>query len=162
MACGPDFRCNLRGIASSRNCPTLPRRRTMRPLPASTCRSQATPGRPGLRLPVETPKRRQILAAGPQPFPEPTNPASSASGLQDIKTVPAGSATNTGESGRDELFRLQRTVSFVTVPVTVKDNEGKLVDGLLAKRLQHLRRWGQAADQALYQRSVPAFCRADH
>ena len=50
---------------------------------------------------------------------------------QGIKTVPAGSASNAGESGRDELFRLQRTVSFVTVPVTVKDDEGKLVDGLL-------------------------------
>ena len=28
---------------------------------------------------------------------------------------------------------LTKTVSFVTVPVTVKDNEGKLVEGLLAK-----------------------------
>jgi VWFA-related protein len=60
-----------------------------------------------------------------------TNPQAPPPGSQEIKTVPAGSASNAGESGRDELFRLQRTVSFVTVPVTVKDDEGKLVDGLL-------------------------------
>ena len=67
---------------------------------------------------------------GSQPFPEPTNPQAPPPG-SGITTVPAGGAPNTGESGRDELFRLQRTVSFVTVPVTVKDDEGKLVDGLL-------------------------------
>ncbi len=68
--------------------------------------------------------------SGPQSS-EPLNPEAPPPGSQEIKTVPPGSASNTGESGRDELFRLQRTVSFVTVPVTVKDNEGKLVDGLL-------------------------------
>ena len=54
-------------------------------------------------------------------------------GSQEIKTVPPGSVPNGGGSGRDELMTLQKTVSFVTVPVTVKDDEGKLVDGLLAK-----------------------------
>lgn len=53
-------------------------------------------------------------------------------GSQEIKTVPAGSAPKQGESGRDELFRLQVAVSFVMVPVTAKDESGKLVDGLLA------------------------------
>ena len=68
--------------------------------------------------------------SGQQQTPK-TNPQPPPPGSQEIKTVPPGSASNAGESGRDELFRLQRTVSFVTVPVTVKDNEGKLVDGLL-------------------------------
>jgi VWFA-related protein len=34
---------------------------------------------------------------------------------------------------REQLFILQRQVSFVTVPVTVKDRDGHLVEGLLAK-----------------------------
>ena len=47
--------------------------------------------------------------------------------------MPAGSVPKNSESGRDELFILEKNVSFVTVPVTVKDDEGKLVDGLLQK-----------------------------
>jgi VWFA-related protein len=83
------------------------------------------------RPPVETRSSRQILVprdklrdqANPQPPPP---------GSQEIKTVPPGSVPSS-ENGRDELMTLTKTVSFVTVPVTVKDNEGKLVEGLLAK-----------------------------
>ncbi len=57
------------------------------------------------------------------------NPQAPPPGSQQIKTVPAGSVP-ASESGRDELMTLSKTVSFVTVPVTVKD-DGKLVDGLL-------------------------------
>jgi VWFA-related protein len=49
-----------------------------------------------------------------------------------INTVPAGSVS-TAESGRDQMFSLVKNVSFVSVPVTVKDKEGKLIDGLLQK-----------------------------
>lgn len=70
---------------------------------------------------------------GQQPAPGQTNPQAPPPGSQEIKTVPPGSVPSSGESGRDELMTLQKTVSFVTVPVTVKDDEGKLVDGLLAK-----------------------------
>ncbi len=62
-----------------------------------------------------------------------TNPQPPPPGSREIKTVPEGSVPNTGESGSDELMTLTKTVSFVAVPVTVKDDEGKLVDGLLAK-----------------------------
>lgn len=50
-----------------------------------------------------------------------------------IKTMPAGSPVPPADSGsREQLFVLQRQVSFVTVPVTVKDRDGHVVDSLLA------------------------------
>jgi VWFA-related protein len=70
--------------------------------------------------------------AGQQPAPGPTNPQPPPPGSREIKTVPPGSVSR-DESGRDQLLTLTKTVNFVTVPVTVKDTEGKLVEGLLAK-----------------------------
>lgn len=71
---------------------------------------------------------RQPGQSGGQTNPQPPPP-----GSQEIKTVPQGSVPKSSPSGPDELFSLVKNVSFVTVPVTVKDKEGKLVDGLLAK-----------------------------
>ena len=68
-----------------------------------------------------------------------------------------GSVPNSPESGRDQLFSLIKNVSFVTVPVTVKDSEGKMVDGLLQKDFTFRRR-GAAEDHVLHQRSISA-CR---
>ncbi len=62
-----------------------------------------------------------------------TNPLPPPPGSQEIKTVPPGSVPKPSPNGPDELFSLVKNVSFVTVPVTVKDNEGKMVDGLLSK-----------------------------
>ncbi len=53
-----------------------------------------------------------------------------APGSREIKTVPAGSVAP-GSNAQDQLFNLSVQVNFVTVPVTVKDSDGKLVDGLL-------------------------------
>ena len=77
--------------------------------------SSGNPEQPGNTRPDEKPN--------PQPPPP---------GSQEIKTVPPGTIA-ASESGRDALFSLSKNVSFVSVPVTVKDNEGKLVEGLLAK-----------------------------
>ncbi len=63
--------------------------------------------------------------------PDTTNPQPPPPGSQEIKTVPPGSVP-TSESGRDQLFILTKNVSFVSVPVTVKNTEGKLVEGLLS------------------------------
>jgi VWFA-related protein len=83
--------------------------------------SNANPDQPG-----NTREDGQTAAPGS------TNPQPPPPGSQEIKTVPPGSVP-AEESGRDELVTLTKTVSFVTVPVTVKDSEGKLIAGLLAK-----------------------------
>jgi VWFA-related protein len=51
-----------------------------------------------------------------------------------ITTVPQGGATKEeNTNSRDELFRVVKNVNFVQVPVSVKDNQGHLVAGLLPK-----------------------------
>ena len=47
--------------------------------------------------------------------------------------MPPGGAPDVPGSARDQLFTLQKNVSFVQVPVTVKDHDGHLVEGLAAK-----------------------------
>ena len=69
---------------------------------------------------------------GQQQAPAQTNPQPPPPGSQEIKTVPPGSVSS-AQSGPDEMFSLVKNVSFVSVPVTVKDTDGKLVEGLLAK-----------------------------
>lgn len=84
--------------------------------------SSSSSGNP--EQPPNTPPNNQQSAPGPVNPPPP--------GSQEIKTVPPGSVP-ARETGRDELLTLTKTVSFVTVPVTVKDSDGKMIDGLLAK-----------------------------
>ncbi len=50
-----------------------------------------------------------------------------------IKTIPPGSASTEGMNTRDDLYTFKVTTNFVLVPVTVKDDAGHLVDGLLPK-----------------------------
>jgi len=51
-----------------------------------------------------------------------------------IDTVPRGQAPNTPGSGSDELAYIVKVqVNFVPVPVTVKDDDGHLVQGLLKR-----------------------------
>jgi len=52
-----------------------------------------------------------------------------------ITTVPQGGATQEQEQAsvsNEELFKLKADVNFVEVPVTVKDDSGRMVPGLLA------------------------------
>ena len=63
---------------------------------------------------------------------EATNPQPPPPGSQEIKTVPPGSVPPS-ENSQEKLFSLSKDVTFVSVPVRVKDSEGKMVDGLLAK-----------------------------
>ena len=62
-----------------------------------------------------------------------TNPQAPPPGSQGIKTVPAGKTGGEPGNDFDELFKLEVNVNFISVPVTVKDHDGKMVDGLLAQ-----------------------------
>jgi VWFA-related protein len=50
-----------------------------------------------------------------------------------VKTVPAGSVPRQQPSSQQQLYTLVVHTNFVQVPVTVKDRDGRMVDGLLPK-----------------------------
>src|SRR5208283_1408779 len=120
----------LSAFAQQQKLPDAPTPQNNAPAPAI---SIPTPGDQGSSSSSENPETPANTRSAPPQSPGQTNPQPPPPGSQEIKTVPAGSVPQSGESGREELFKLQKTVSFVTVPVTVKDDEGKLVDGLLQK-----------------------------
>jgi VWFA-related protein len=70
------------------------------------------------------------------------DPAESSSSLSDVKGPPRQRPRGTDDDGRDQ-FSISVGVNFVTVPVTVKDEDGRLVAGLLRK------------DFAIYEDGVP-------
>lgn len=51
--------------------------------------------------------------------------------MPQVQTVPTGTTGSAG--GKDQLYKLVVSTNFVQVPVTVKDRDGRLVDGLLPK-----------------------------
>jgi VWFA-related protein len=96
---------------------------------------------PSANVPVPTPPSDDQGASSSSGNPdqpgntrpqESTNPQPPPPGSQEIKTVPPGSVSSS-QSGPEELFSLTKNVTFVSVPVTVKNTEGTMVDGLLAK-----------------------------
>jgi hypothetical protein len=50
-----------------------------------------------------------------------------------VKTVPSGSVPKDRETGEDAGYVFRSNPTFVVVPVTVKDPNGRLVEGLQAK-----------------------------
>jgi len=50
-----------------------------------------------------------------------------------IKTVPAGSVPKDKDTGEDVGYTFKKVVNLVLVPVTVKDADGRMVNGLLPK-----------------------------
>jgi VWFA-related protein len=50
-----------------------------------------------------------------------------------VKTVPAGSVPAPSNTSQEELYKYVVNTNFVVVPVTVKDSDGHLVEGLLQK-----------------------------
>jgi len=118
--------------------------RAQQPLPDAPAPQNNAPA-PNLNVPPQAPSGEPDSSSssgnpeqpsdtrGAQPAPGQTNSQPPPPGSEQIKTVEPGSVSRSPESGRDQLFVLEKTVSFVTVPVTVKNDEGTLVDGLLQK-----------------------------
>ena len=115
-------------LAQEQKLPDAPNPQNNAPAPSANVPQPPGADDQGAPPPGENPGQAGNTRDGGQTNPQPPPP-----GSQEIKTVPPGSVPASKPSGPDELFSLVKNVSFVTVPVTVKDNEGKLVDGLLAK-----------------------------
>ncbi len=77
----------------------------------------------------EAPPERPVPGAAPAPAGSEATPPP----MPPIKTIPPGSASTEGMNTRDDLYTFKVTTNFVLVPVTVKDDAGHLVDGLLPK-----------------------------
>ena len=114
---------------------------TQEPLPDAPTPQNNAPA-PNLNVPLPTaPSEPDSSSSNGNPeapgntrsAPGQTNPQAPPPGSQEIKTIPPGAAASASESGHDQMFSLVKNVSFVSVPVTIKDDEGKLVDGLLQK-----------------------------
>jgi VWFA-related protein len=84
------------------------------------------------------------LPPAPRTETQPGQPPASASGSKNapseapppmppVKTVAEGGASREGVNSREDLYTFKVTTNFVIVPVTVKDNDGHLVDDLLPK-----------------------------
>lgn len=109
---------------SQSNLPDAPAPQANVPPPAST------PPPPAPETPASAP-----LPGSTQPA-EQGQPADSTSSQPPtpVETVPRGQAANTPGSGSDELaYAIRVNVNFVPLPVTVKDDDGHLVPGLLKR-----------------------------
>ncbi|MGA9356348.1 MAG: hypothetical protein WBV46_21860, partial [Terriglobales bacterium] len=51
--------------------------------------------------------------------------------MPEVKTVPAGSVPRDKDTGQDAGYIIKTTANIVLVPVTVKDDNGRMVNGLL-------------------------------
>ncbi len=116
------------------NFPTLP--------PPSTPTPEQRAPNPQTQAPPTEPLPPGKPSSSSQPPPDMQNPAPSPARPSTTMARP-GRAPAPGDTGRDEMFTLSKNVNFVVVPVTVKDENGVIVDGLLRK------------DFALYEDGVP-------
>jgi len=120
-------------LSSQEKLPDAPAPQNNAPVPQVSVPTPSGPDNQGESSSAANPepnaKTRPVESADTgQGNPQPPPP-----GADQIKTIPRGEAPKTPGSGVDELYRLEVNVNFVSVPVTVKDHEGHLVEGLLQK-----------------------------
>jgi VWFA-related protein len=106
-----------------------------KPQPGATDRPPATniplpPPSPNNPPPSSQPAPdQQPPQAQPEPQPDSQGPMPPPK-KPDIKTVPEGGETKVPEGPQEQLGKFVKTVNFVVVPVTVKDDSGRPVYGL--------------------------------
>ncbi len=71
-------------------------------------------------------------APGDQPGVAPNETTSAPPPMPPVKTLPPGTTAKQSPTGQEQLYKLKVTTNFVQVPVTVKDHDGRRVDGLLS------------------------------
>jgi VWFA-related protein len=104
------------------------------PLPSKPPASPETPDSSSAEQPRPQPKEQTPPAnEPPHSSPDETGPQTPPPPMPAVKTVPEGSVAPDSESARDDLYKIPVNVNYVVVPVTVKDNDGRLVSGLLPK-----------------------------
>jgi VWFA-related protein len=96
--------------------------------PSATRPAQPFPSTPPAAKPEAPPPETEPPRTA-SPAPQPEQPAPPLK----VTTVPQGGATQEGASTQDDLYKISTNVNFVLVPVTVKDDAGRLVSGLLPK-----------------------------
>jgi VWFA-related protein len=119
-----------------------------KPAPDQNQQNQSIPDAPStvqppaaLPQPPPTPQSEQQAAPAPQqPAPNEPPPRESTDEVPagprpplNVKTVPQGGATAASSDTQDDLFKIITNVNQVMIPVTVKDESGHLVGGLLPK-----------------------------
>ena len=119
-----------------------------KPAPDPNQQNQSIPDAPStvqppaaLPQPPPTPQSEQQAAPAPQqPAPNEPPPRESTDEVPagprpplNVKTVPQGGATAASSDTQDDLFKIITNVNQVMIPVTVKDESGHLVGGLLPK-----------------------------
>ena len=93
--------------------------------------------------PIPRPEEKKPVERDPwtnQPInkPEAAQPGAAANGgtsappMPPVKTVPPGSSAKQGPSAQEQLYTFTVHPTFVQVPVTVKNKDGRMVDGLLS------------------------------
>jgi VWFA-related protein len=99
------------------------------PSPRAEAQSDSTPDASGIttgspdlpHTPTESSSRQNSNPDANQTLPPPMPP---------VKTVPAGSVPKDKDTGEDVGFTIKTTANLVLVPVTVKDSDGRMVNGL--------------------------------
>jgi VWFA-related protein len=88
--------------------------------------------------PNEEQPRESKPVQPPLPFPGDAPAATAPATAPGVQNMPASTPKGDGSDTREDLYKFRVTTNFVQVPVTVKDQDGRLVSGLVPKDFQVL------------------------